>query len=424
MRLGPVSLVIAVGGLLASAGAVRLGWLADPWWQVLVTGFEAATIGGLADWFAVSALFREIPLPGLARHTNIIVRNRARISDGLADFVVRDLLDTEHLRAHLAPQPLARELLVRVATPERRGALVVALRGWLGRLAPRIAGPEVRAQLEPRVRAWLADPALAAPLARWLHEALATSGTQRAWDEIAPYAQRALADAELHAWLAGTLKTAARDYAAQRTMGAVGLVLGERLGLVAYDGIATHLLARGAQEVDAMRSDPAHELRARLERALGEGALGLAGGADGNGLIALIQRQLSGHAQVGEVVAGLLRRIGGELEQALADPASALSARLTEVIETTWNDLQTDPLALAALDRHLVEGIVALVDGQRPMLRALIVAGLARHSDTELVRQIEGRIGDDLQYIRLNGAVVGGVVGVVLAVVGRLLAAQ
>src|SRR4051812_38544670 len=53
MRLGPLSLAIAVGGLVASAGAVRLGWLTDPWWQVVVTGFQAATIGGLADWFAV-----------------------------------------------------------------------------------------------------------------------------------------------------------------------------------------------------------------------------------------------------------------------------------------------------------------------------------------------------------------------------------
>nr|MBA3938359.1 DUF445 family protein [Planctomycetota bacterium] len=138
--------------------------------------------------------------------------------------------------------------------------------------------------------------------------------------------------------------------------------------------------------------------------------------------VALLQRQLSGHAQVGEVVAGLLGRIGGDLEQALADPASTLSTSLAEIIESSWTGLQADPQALAALDRQLVEALVALVDGQRPMLHALIVAGLARHSDAELVRQIEGRIGDDLQYIRLNGAVVGGVVGVVLAVVGRLLA--
>ena len=62
---GPVSLALAGGGLLACEAAIWAGWLPGAEGRVLATAFEGATVGGLADWFAVSALFHRIPLPGL-----------------------------------------------------------------------------------------------------------------------------------------------------------------------------------------------------------------------------------------------------------------------------------------------------------------------------------------------------------------------
>lgn len=67
---GPVSLALAGGGLLACEAAIWAGWLPGAEGRVLATAFEGATVGGLADWFAVSALFHRIPLPGLSRHTD------------------------------------------------------------------------------------------------------------------------------------------------------------------------------------------------------------------------------------------------------------------------------------------------------------------------------------------------------------------
>ena len=81
--LGNVSLAVSVGGLVATELALRGGWVVAPGWKILQQTFDAATVGGLADWFAVTALFRHplgIPIP----HTAIIPANKDRIADTMA----------------------------------------------------------------------------------------------------------------------------------------------------------------------------------------------------------------------------------------------------------------------------------------------------------------------------------------------------
>ena len=99
--LGNISLAVSIGGLIATKLALRHGWVAAPGWKVLLQAFEAATVGGLADWFAVSALFREVPVPLIRRHTNIIIKNRQRIVDGIADMVQNRWLAPRIIREYL-----------------------------------------------------------------------------------------------------------------------------------------------------------------------------------------------------------------------------------------------------------------------------------------------------------------------------------
>jgi uncharacterized membrane-anchored protein YjiN (DUF445 family) len=99
--LGNISLAVSIGGLIATELALRHGWLAAPGWKVLLQAFEAATVGALADWFAVSALFREVPVPLIRRHTNIIIKNRQRIVDGIADMVQNRWLAPNIIREYL-----------------------------------------------------------------------------------------------------------------------------------------------------------------------------------------------------------------------------------------------------------------------------------------------------------------------------------
>ena len=94
-KIGHISLVIAITGLLLTEVGIHFGLLQGWFWRVLATGFEAGTIGALADWFAVSALFHHIPLPVIGRHTNIIVKNRQKLTEAIVELVTTKWLSPD-----------------------------------------------------------------------------------------------------------------------------------------------------------------------------------------------------------------------------------------------------------------------------------------------------------------------------------------
>ena len=100
-KVGHISLLIAIGGLVITEACIHLGLLQGPIWRILATGFEAATIGGLADWFAVSALFHKIPIPIVSRHTNIIVKNRSKLTEAIVELVTTKWLSSEIIHEKL-----------------------------------------------------------------------------------------------------------------------------------------------------------------------------------------------------------------------------------------------------------------------------------------------------------------------------------
>src|SRR4051812_4784368 len=116
---------------------VSLVWSAHTpanWWIGLLKAFaEAAMVGALADWFAVAALFRRIPIPFVSRHTEIIPANKARIADNLAAFVHEKFLDTESIlkliQRHDPAQKVA-DWLVKPENAERLGSYLVRVGAW------------------------------------------------------------------------------------------------------------------------------------------------------------------------------------------------------------------------------------------------------------------------------------------------------
>ena len=152
-RVGTVSLVVAVGG----AAACHLGLQGGPfasatWLRIVAAGFEAATVGGFADWFAVTALFRHplgLPIP----HTAIIPTRRAKIIEGIVTMVEEDWLSPDVISARLAriaPSTLVVDWLRDPTHVERVSAPV---RDVLRGLTPTLSGPEAVGFLEPGVQA-------------------------------------------------------------------------------------------------------------------------------------------------------------------------------------------------------------------------------------------------------------------------------
>jgi len=138
----------------------------------LPPAFEAGTVGGLADWFAVSALFREIPIPIIRRHTNIIVKNRHQLTEGVVDLVTNRWLSPDVIREKLSDVPIAEALvrmlqepLINPAHSSFCGIFLVGLQiVWIHRKWHSCFKKSLKIKLKGLI---LAAPL--GPLARWDH---------------------------------------------------------------------------------------------------------------------------------------------------------------------------------------------------------------------------------------------------------------
>lgn len=196
-HLGPVSLAICVMGMLASETLIQTGILANPWWQVVAMGFEAGTIGGIADWFAVSALFSEVPLPILRRHTDIIRKNRTKITDNIVDMVQTKWLSPQIIGEKLASFSFSQAVIDYLDSQNHRQQLLELAKDFLRRINQQTDGPHVASFLAAAIQDQLSDAKLGVPLGKWLQGALQRGDHHAIWDGLLASLERSLASNDL-----------------------------------------------------------------------------------------------------------------------------------------------------------------------------------------------------------------------------------
>jgi uncharacterized membrane-anchored protein YjiN (DUF445 family) len=398
---------LAFGALLAAAALALVAFpFRETWWGGLLLAVgEAGVVGGLADWFAVTALFRHplgLPIP----HTAIIPANWELLARRVGTMV-------------------GDRVLTKVYVAEEIGRLDLA--GLLGSGAARVT----RADLE----------ALTRTIARWIvvevspgatGEMLARVRRLLAEQPLAPLLADLLDAARTHAWhermLAG-IATAIGDAldrpAFRATMGDVvdglleryrdGMAAGPRLLL----GVA-HLLGVVDRErlVSALQtglrevaSDPAHPLRRRIAEAVAE----LPARLRSDGALAARVEALKAEALASPAVGRLAEDAAAAVRQALAAdlaaPTSEVVGWVADRLERARQALLDDAALRKELDAWAKARVIELVEHHHGRLAGFIENGVRALGPEGAVRLIEEHAGDDLQYIRLNGTVVGGLAG-------------
>jgi len=386
--------------LLAVMGIIFIGttWLASPspYLGAIRAFAEAALVGGLADWFAVTALFRRplgLPIP----HTAIVPSRKNEIGRALARFI----------RDHF---------LVREAVERRLK----------------------RANLATRLAAWLEDGGNAKRVSRDLGMALA-------------WALRDDGDGgELRGALGATLRSAFEDVPVNRAVATLLEVLttGERANLIIDQLVAfgrTELeknrvmirvriheqspwwlpkfvdqeifdkLVGGLEELlEAMAADPAHPARDEIKKRLVAMQHALAADPELAAKSRALKDELVAHPAVRSYALELWQRLRGELGAALADETSPLAQGLTREIGALGARLRADPKLAAELDEWLKDLLLHVVDNYRDPLSEIVSETIESWDAAATSRRIELNIGTDLQYIRVNGTLVGGLVGLAL----------
>ncbi|WP_246844819.1 DUF445 domain-containing protein [Altererythrobacter sp. TH136] len=403
MRRTATGLLVAMAALFVISGQ----WVeVHPAWGFVRAFAEAAMIGGLADWFAVTALFRRplgLPIP----HTAIIPENKDRIADTMASFLQDNFLTPAVVARRMQDMNLARAAGEYLAAPSQgeTGARLRAGAGellaeFLESLDPERLGTQVRGGLKALAAkvevAPLLGQMLTAAIADKRHLPLMDSAIR--WAGLTIEANEGLIRAMIHDKANGLVRWTGLD---------------ERLANAVLDGLYK-LLAE-------VLIDPAHPLRGKLDEGLAKLAHDLLHDAETREKIERMKNELLDNPAVSTWWIGVWERIRTSLIKTAREPGGGLGGQLTQSLAELGKVLRDDPrmqLQLNRFARRTAVGVATRYGGQ---IVRLVSETVRRWDARTVTDRIEGAVGRDLQFIRLNGTIVGGLAGVAIHAADVLL---
>ncbi|NHI18671.1 DUF445 domain-containing protein [Phycicoccus endophyticus] len=398
MRLVALSLLLLAAAVFLATLRLDHGGA----WGYVNTGAEAAMVGALADWFAVTALFRHplgLPVP----HTAIIPRRKDDIGRNLQEFVTENFLTDEIARERLAAAHVSERVgasLGRPATRRRILAEVVrVVRAGLGRFDE----AEVRALLGDLVVPRLVREPVS-PIAGALLEGVVEESTHHGLVDLGLE--------QLHDWLRENPGTYA-DLLGARAPWWTPPWLDDRVIAWTYEQVLGWL-----REI---RSDPRHPARLALDDLLRRLAEDLQHDEGVMARAEALKERLLTHPQATETAVGLWRSFRAALEGAMAEETSYFHARGEELLEHLGRHLVEDPQWKAVVEARLAEAVSFVVNTYGDELAEVISVTVQRWDAREASERIELHVGRDLQFIRINGTVVGALAGLAIHAVARLL---
>jgi uncharacterized membrane-anchored protein YjiN (DUF445 family) len=415
-RLGVISLCTTAGGFVLVEMLIFKGYARGLAWSMLAAAFEAGTVGAMADWFAVSALFREVPIPVLRRHTNIIAKNRSKIVAGITDMVQNKWLSPSVIVEHLGRFSASDALLHHLGDIRQRKKLAEILRSLLTRMAQGLDGPEVAGFLERVLKDQLGKMDLARPLGDWILRAVQRRDHEALWELLLKTLERSVRDPAARTVFAGLFRRMMGDYR-QRGGFFRDLSIGvlEEVDAINIDEAVDVILKNLERFLRDAQENPRHPFRERQDAILLEFAQMLSSNdPETVGMIATLQGRLAENTEVEEYLRGVLSRFKGTVLDQLDSDASDLARLLENYLEGSLEDLRKDSSLRNRLDAWVRDTFIYLVEKHHDYIGEMVRSNLDKLEDRTLVRQIEEKVGDELQYIRLNGAIIGAAVGAVL----------
>ncbi|MGY1552144.1 DUF445 domain-containing protein [Microbacterium sp. A588] len=389
---------IAVGALVFMAVVFVIAfWLQSrhPWLGYVRAAAEGGMVGALADWFAVTALFRKplgLPIP----HTAIIPNRKDEIGRTLGEFVETNFLAADVVRTKLASTAIARragEWLREEAHAERvaaEGATIATA------VLNALSDDDVRDLITDLAREHLVDPEWGPPVGAWLEKIVEADAHHGAVD---------LAADSISTWL---------DSNAESFTGLVSRRLPSWVPRLAHRFVDDTVYHEAVKFVHAVQADPQHPARLAIDGYLGRLADNLQTDPATRAKLENAKASLFDSPRVGALAADAWNTAKAGLLKSLADPASGLRARAAQAVQEVGERLTTDAALQKRVDTWVSDAAVFLVDRYRHDIASIITDTVERWDPAETTEKIELMVGRDLQYIRLNGTVVGALAGLAI----------
>lgn len=400
-----------VTGLLVVAAIIFLAcswwiehdaYVAPAWVGYVRAAAEAGMVGGLADWFAVTALFRYpmgIPIP----HTALVPKKKDQIGDALSEFVGENFLNAQLITEKVAEANL----------PEKAGSWLAQLDNaekaseqvgrFIANAVAAIDPKDAEALIQHQFIERLSEPAWGPPLGRTLDGLIQDGKVEPIIEEIISWARgkvRTMEDSVI-AMIDERMPTWAPKFATN--------LVGEKV----YRELADFMW-----EID---TNPDHEARRALRRMLTQFASDLQFDSEMITRVERIKADIVASSAVRSAPSEIWASASQSLIDASCDPTSPLRRRITELAQEWGARINTDPQLRADLDRRIEGASRFVADNYAGDITAIISDTIERWDAREAADKIELMVGKDLQYIRVNGTIVGALAGLVIYTVSQVI---
>ena len=399
--------------LLAAATFIATLFLPPGFWVSGVKAIaEAAMVGALADWFAVVALFRRVPVPFISRHTAIIPRNKDRIGENLGRFVQEKFLDTDSLlnliRRH-DPSNLLAQWLNAPGNADRIGRhLLQVMRGFLD------LTDDARIQTFMRRAVHRAiDKVDLSQTSAMVLESLTKNNRHQA-----------LLDAAIEQLLKLLHKPATREFIAMQLVRWLKREHPIKAKMLPTEWLGEHSAELVANAVDSLLDDVAldqgHELRLGFNRAVDKLIVKLQNDPEMAQRAEEIKGWLKEDASFNRYIGELWNDMRNWLKADLSSDDSRVQEKVRGAALWLGETLAADPALRDSMNQHLEQAARSVAPEFASFLTRHISDTVKSWDARDMSQQIELNIGKDLQFIRINGTLVGGTIGLILYLLSQL----
>ncbi|MBO8194071.1 DUF445 domain-containing protein [Streptomyces oryzae] len=397
--------VIATGALLLMAVVFALTKLAEQagagaWTGYVAAAAEAGMVGALADWFAVTALFRRpmgLPIP----HTAIIPTKKDQLGQSLGDFVGENFLSADVVRDRLRAVGISSRLGGWLAQPDHADRVTAELSTALRGALTVLRDSDVQAVVSEAITRRATAQEVAPGLGRMLERIVTDGGHRRVVDLVCTRAAE---------WLrehGDSVMGAVAGGAPGWTPKFVDRKVGER--------VYRELL----RFVTEMRDMPDHPARGAVDRFLTDFAADLQSDPDTRARVERLKNETLARDEVQDLIASVWGAVRAMLVAAAEDERSELRIRARAALLSLGSRLASDGRLRSKVDGWIEGAAVYLVTTYRDEITSLISETIAGWDAEHTSKKIEAHIGRDLQFIRINGTVVGSLAGLAIYTVAR-----